>query len=186
MSDLKESPSQTAGPYVHIGCVPKFAGLTGMYGDVDPGSVMITDADAGEKITLTCTVFDGEGVPLKDAMIEIWQAGPEGAYGETAGFSNWGRGATDSETGLVRFETLKPGAVDGQAPHLLVWIVARGINLGLTTRIYFEDEADQNSNDPVFQLAGDRAVTLVAKKTDGGYSHDIYLQGDQETVFFDV
>ncbi len=186
MARLKESPSQTAGPYVHIGCVPGFAGLEGMYNGEDPGAVMITGTVAATPLTLTCMVIDGDGQPLKDAMVEIWQAGPEGAFGQTPNFTNWGRGATDSDTGLVQFETLRPGAVDGQAPHILVWITARGINLGLTTRIYFEDEAAQNARDAVYQLAGDRAATLVARKTQAGYHHDIRLQGDGETVFFDV
>lgn len=186
MAELKESPSQTAGPYVHIGCMPKVAGLKGMYGDKDSGEAMITGPVSAQKIALTFKVLDGSGEPLKDAMLEIWQAGPEGAFGETENFANWGRQPTDYDTGLVRFETVKPGAIGDQAPHILVWIVARGINLGLTTRLYFEDEAEQNKTDPVFQLAGARAATLVAKKTSDGYHHDIHLQGDLETVFFDV
>lgn len=186
MTAFKESPSQTAGPYVHIGCVPTFAGLRGIYGDHDPGAVMITDAVTAAPVSLTFTVRDGDGQPLRDAMIEIWQAGPEGAFGKTANFTNWGRAATAFDTGLVTFRTLKPGPVGNQAPHILVWIVARGINLGLTTRLYFPDEAAANSADPVFRLAGDRAPTLVAQQVTGGYHHEINLQGDQETVFFDV
>lgn len=186
MAELKESPSQTAGPYVHIGCMPKVAGLKGMYGDKDAGEAMITGPVGAPKIALTFKVLDGSGEPLKDAMLEIWQAGPEGAFGETENFANWGRQPTDYDTGLVRFETVKPGAIGDQAPHILVWIVARGINLGLTTRLYFEDEVEHNKTDPVFQLAGARAATLVAKKTSDGYHHDIHLQGDLETVFFDV
>lgn len=186
MADLKESPSQTAGPYVHIGCVPKFAGLVGMYDGQDLGEKMILGPVSATPIKLTCVIYDGEGQPLKDAMVELWQAGPEGAFGQTENFSNWGRGATDSETGWTQFETLKPGVVGDQAPHILVWITARGINLGLTTRIYFEDDASLHASDPIFSLAGDRAGTLVARKSDVGYHHDIFLQGEQETVFFDV
>ncbi len=184
MAALKESPSQTAGPYVHIGCVPTFAGLQGMYGGEDLGAKMITGAPQGTRITLTCHVIDGGGEPLKDAMVEIWQAGPDGRFGPTEGFSHWGRQPTDAETGKLVFETLKPGAVAGQAPHLLVWITARGINLGLTTRIYFPDE--DNSDDPVLSLAGDRRATLIAGGGNGTYHHDIHLQGARETVFFDV
>lgn len=184
MTDLKESPSQTAGPYVHIGCVPSFAGLTGMFDGSDLGTSMITGTPEGDPMTLSVRVLDGDAVPLKDAMIEIWQPGPEGAFSETPGFSNWGRQPTSGETGDARFATLRPGAPPGQAPHILVWIAARGINIGLTTRIYLPDE--DNSADPVFALAGVRASTLVAQKTDDGYSHIIHLQGPEETVFFDV
>lgn len=184
MADLKESPSQTAGPYVHIGCVPTFAGLEGMYGGHDLGSSMITGDVEGERITLSFLVIDAEGEPLKDAMVEIWQPGPDGSFGPTRGFSHWGRQPTDADTGEAAFETLKPGASGDQAPHVLVWIAARGINIALTTRVYFPDE--DNSRDSVFSLAGDRASTLVAEKRSGGYHHVIRLQGDSETVFFDV
>lgn len=183
MTDLKESASQTAGPYVHIGCVPSFAGLTDMYGGRDPGAKMITGDPAGERITLTGRVFDGAGAPVTDGLLEIWQAGPDGRF-DGAGFAGWGRQPTDAQTGAYTFETLKPGAVGNQAPHILIWIVARGINLGLTTRVYFPDEA--NDTDPVFSLAADRAATLLAQKTATGYHFDIHLQGPKETVFFDV
>lgn len=186
MPGCKESPSQTAGPYVHIGCVPSFASLKGMYGGKDLGAEMITGPVLETPIDLTLWIYDGEGEALKDAMVEIWQPGPDGHFGTTQHFSNWGRQPTAFETGLVRFTTLKPGASTDQAPHILLWIVARGINIGLTTRIYFDDEAERNARDPVFQLAGDRAETMVARMTNEGFHHDIFLQGDRETVFFDV
>lgn len=184
MAAFKESPSQTAGPYVHIGCVPSFAGLTGMYDGQDPGAVMITGNPEGTRMTLSMVVLDGEGAPLTDALIEIWQPGPDGGFGPTEGFSHWGRQATDAATGEAVFETLKPGAAGDQAPHLLVWIAARGINLALTTRIYFPDE--ENDGDAIYALAGARAGTMVAERTNTGYRHEIRLQGDKETVFFDV
>jgi protocatechuate 3,4-dioxygenase alpha subunit len=184
MAACKESPSQTAGPYVHIGCVPSFAGLRGMYGGRDLGAEMITGVPAGDPMTLTLKVLDGDGEALKDALVEIWQPGPDGGFGPTEGFSHWGRAAADAETGEVAFETLRPGAPEGQAPHVLVWIVARGINMGLTTRIYFPDT--DNTDDPVFALAGPRAETLVCEPSNNGYRHVIRLQGDAETVFFDV
>lgn len=180
---MKETPSQTAGPYVHIGCVPSFAGLSGVYGGQDPGAVMITGDVAGEAVCFTGAVYDGEGAPVTDALIEIWQAAPDGTFAPE-GFTSWGRQPSDAQTGTFRFETLKPGRVDGQSPHILIWIVARGIGLGLTTRAYFPDE--DNAADPVFALAGNRAQTLVAQRTKEGYHLDIYLQGPQETVFFDV
>lgn len=197
---FKESPSQTAGPYVHIGLTPTICGISGVY-DTDLGSTMVTGATRGERITLDLRVFDGAGSVLKDVLVEIWQADADGLYQSPAeprgaadpGFSGWGRAAADAETGILRFETVKPGAVpfpDGrlQAPHINVWIVARGINLGLNTRIYFADEAEANSADPVLARIEhrDRVATLVAKATDGGYAHDIYLQGPRETVFFDI
>ncbi|MDX8354002.1 protocatechuate 3,4-dioxygenase subunit alpha [Cognatiyoonia sp. IB215182] len=179
---LKESPSQTAGPYVHIGCAPKAAGLEprGMGEPLGENMVPV----GGERVTLDIKVFDGEGAPVKDALIEIWQAGPDGRYAPSSRFQNWGRQPSDLSTGVAQFKTLKPGASGDQAPHILVWIVARGINLGLTTRIYFPDE--DNSTDPVFALAGERAETLLAIQTDTGYAHTIRLQGENETVFFDV
>ena len=184
MDDLKESPSQTAGPYVHIGCVPSAAGLQGMYGGFDPGARMITGTPTGESLRLTMVIFDGAEEAVTDAMVEIWQAGPDGQYGTTGGFTAWGRQATDTTTGEVVFETLKPGAAAGQAPHIFVWIVARGINMGLQTRVYFPDE--DNTHDPVYLLARERAATLVAQRDVDGYRHVIHLQGDKETVFFDV
>ena len=184
MADFKESPSQTAGPYVHIGCVPTFAGLEGMYGGKDLGDTMITGNPAGERLTLTLRVIDGAGEPMTDAMIEAWQPGPDGTFDPIDGFSNWGRQPTHAETGEAVFETLMPGAPAGQAPHIFLWIAARGINMGLMTRVYFPE--NDNTADPVFALAGDRAATLVAEKTDSGYVHTIYVQGDKETVFFDV
>lgn len=184
MPDRKESPSQTAGPYVHIGCVPTFAGLSGMYGGADPGARMITGEPEGERIDVTFLIIDGQGEALRDAMIEIWQPGPDGDFGPTEGFCHWGRRPTSSDTGEATFTTLKPGRSGQQAPHILVWIAARGINLALTTRLYFPDE--DNDGDPVLRLAGARAPSLVAEKMPGGYRHVIHLQGTEETVFFDV
>ena len=191
---LRESPSQTAGPYVHIGLTPNFCGIPGVYAN-DLGITMIDDKTKGERITLEGRVIDGGGNPLKDALVEIWQADADGIYKTRAeqGFSGWGRSPADAETGIFRFETIKPGRVafpDGrlQAPHINVWIVARGINLGLNTRIYFEDEAEANAGDPVMARIEhrDRVPTLIAKGGAGKYSHDIHLQGPQETVFFDI
>lgn len=184
MDKLKESPSQTAGPYVHIGCVPRTAGLEQRSMGPQLGSVMVLDGKAGKPVTLDIVVEDGGGELVKDALIEIWQAGPDGSYGAIDGFAGWGRQGTDLETGVARFETLKPAGAQDQAPHILVWVAARGINLGLTTRIYFPDE--DNASDPVLALAGARAETLMATRIETGYAHVIRLQGPNETVFFDV
>jgi protocatechuate 3,4-dioxygenase alpha subunit len=149
---LKESPSQTAGPYVHIGLTPNFSGIAGVYHH-DLGGAMVNAKTKGERISVKMRVLDGTGTPLRDALIEIWQADAAGLYTspvETRGeadsnFFGWNRRATDMETGECVFETIKPGRVpfpDGRlmAPHITVWIVARGINLGLHTRMYFGDE----------------------------------------------
>ena len=197
---LKECPSQTAGPYVHIGCTPNFAGISGVY-DQDLGSVMVNDETLGERINVTGQIFDGAGKALPDGLVEIWQADAAGLYNspaETRGtadpnFTSWGRQPTDMETGLYRFETVKPGRVpfaDGrlQAPHITFLILARGINLGLNTRLYFADEEAANSEDPILQRFEhpDRINTLMATAENGEYRFDIYLQGENETVFFDI
>jgi protocatechuate 3,4-dioxygenase alpha subunit len=191
---LQETPSQTAGPYVHIGCTPNFAEMTGVY-DEDLGAKMKTGPVKGEKITITGHVIDGTGMAIRDAMIEIWQADADGSLPSTdSNFTGWGRCPTDMQTGAFHFDTIKPGQVpylDGQlqAPHITVWIVARGINIGLHTRLYFEDEAEVNDTDPILSRIEhqNRVPTLVAKKQeDGTYLFDIHLQGENETIFFDM
>lgn len=199
LSYLRESPSQTAGPYVHIGCMPNFSGIE-IYGG-DLGSSMKTGPVKGEEIIITGVVHDGMGTPVRDAMIEIWQADAQGLYNsasETRGqadpnFTGFGRSPGHPETGEFRFETVKPGRVpypDGrlQAPHATLWIAARGINTGLQTRLYFDDEADANAVDPVLSRIEHRSrvTTLLAKKQGAGaYRFDIHLQGPDETIFFD-
>ncbi|MEL6450077.1 MAG: protocatechuate 3,4-dioxygenase subunit alpha [Pseudomonadota bacterium] len=197
---LRESPSQTAGPYVHIGCTPAQCGI-----DVYPhdlGAVMKTGPVQGQEITLTGTVYDGTGTPLRDALVEIWQADAAGLYpsaNEARGaadpnFTGWGRSAGDAETGAFVFDTVKPGQVpyrDGrmQAPHITLWIVARGINLGLHTRAYFADEAAANAVDPILTRIEhqNRLPTLLAEATGPGtYRFDVHLQGPHETIFFDI
>ncbi|MDA4844518.1 protocatechuate 3,4-dioxygenase subunit alpha [Hoeflea poritis] len=200
LNRLKESPSQTAGPYVHIGCVPNFLGIEGVF-DSDLGKTMVNDETRGQRIAITGRVIDGTGTPLKDALLEIWQADSNGLYNspsETRGgadpnFAGWGRQPTDLKSGVFRFDTIKPGRVpftDGrmQAPHVNFWIVARGINLGLNTRMYFADEAEANAEDPVLARIEHRVrvQTLLAEPTDDGYRFDIHLQGDNETIFFDI
>jgi protocatechuate 3,4-dioxygenase, alpha subunit len=186
---LKESASQTAGPYVHIGLTPNFSGISGVY-PVDLGSKMLSPKTKGEHITVTGRVFDGGGLALKDALIEIWQADTSGQY-NSKNFLGWGRCATDMESGVFKFETIKPGSVPQQngatqSPHITFWIVARGINLGLNTRMYFADE--DNSNDPVLKRIEhkERIKTLLATCNGNTYTFDIHLQGEQETVFFDI
>ncbi len=186
MAKLKETPSQTAGPFVHIGTLPEIAGLQA--GPMPRNQLARADTLV-ERIRIRGTVIDGAGEPVKDAMIEIWQADANGQFGGNA-FLGGGRAATDFQSGEYAFETIKPGPTpfhDGrlQAPHISVAIFARGINVHLQTRMYFPDEA-ANEADPVLQLASDRKSTLIAHaEANGGYRFDIRLQGDGETVFFD-
>ena len=204
MDDLvgrwKESPSQTAGPYVHIGCVPGFAGISSTEGDL--GSVMKNGPVNGRNIKIVGTVFDGDNAPLLDAVVEIWQADANGLFNsanETRGeadpnFTGWGRSPIDPDTGEYSFDTLKPGCVPWhdsrmQAPHISFWIVARGINIGLQTRLYFPDEAEANAVDPILCSIKDqgRASTMIAQDEGGGvFRFNIRLQGEGETVFLDI
>lgn len=190
-----ETPSQTAGPYVHIGCIPTFAGLGGIYPE-DLGGSPIRDGAKGRIITIRGSVYDGTGWAMRDALLESWQADAAGLYpgqdGADANVSGFCRFAADGATGEFTLKTVKPGSVpmhDGrqQAPHISLWIVARGINIGLSTRIYFEDE--DNSADPILSRIEQRprVDTLIAKP-DGAdaYRFDIRLQGAGETVFLDM
>ena len=201
---LRETASQTAGPYVHIGLAPKAAGFDIFASDFGP--VLATPETQGERITIEGRVFDGSGTPVRDVLLEIWQANAQGRYAHAAdrsgkaldtAFRGWGRACSDFDTGVWSFETIKPGAVTGRhgvamAPHVNLWIVARGINIGLNTRMYFDDEAKANAEDPVLGLVEweVRRRTLIGKREqrDGKtvYRFDIHLQGDDETVFFDV
>ncbi len=199
---LRETPSQTAGPYVHIGLAPGAAGFD-IY-DRELGWDIAGPNAAGERIRIEGLVFDGMGSPIKDVLLETWQANADGHYAHPdggglveEGFCGWGRVITDFETGEWGFDTIKPGAVtDAQgrvhAPHITLWMVARGINIGLNTRLYFEDEAEANAADPVLNLIEweSRRPTLIASRQERDdkpvYRFDIRIQGDGETVFFDI
>lgn len=202
---LHETPSQTAGPYVHIGLIPHQAGFD-IY-ERPFSNVLVSPETRGERITIEGRVFDGSGSSCRDILLEIWQANAAGKYNHPAdaqdkpldpSFRGWGRTGTDFETGLWRFETIKPGRVVGRhgkgtmAPHASLWLVARGINIGLNTRIYFDDEAEANAEDPVLRIVEqpERRETLIARRERRGegtvYVFDIHLQGPRETVFFDV
>jgi protocatechuate 3,4-dioxygenase alpha subunit len=141
-------------------------------------------------VTVEGRALDGEGQPVGDAVIEIWQADPRGQYGDAA-FLGFGRVPTDA-TGAFRFTTVKPGRVPGpdgspQAPHLLIAIFARGLLKHAVTRMYFPDEPG-NVADPVLTLVpAARRPTLVARDQGAGMlAWNIVLQGRDETVFFDV
>ncbi|MEM9798229.1 MAG: protocatechuate 3,4-dioxygenase subunit alpha [Pseudomonadota bacterium] len=184
---MKETASQTAGPYLHIGLLPNVAGLP-MYNGTDPGAALVTGPTDAARITLTLRIFDGAGDAVTDAMVEIWQADGAGHIpSQDADFTGWGRATADPETGLIRFETVKPGPVAGQAPHVTLWIAARGINLALHTRAYFAGDDGQDT-DPVLSRIDPpaRRETLMARQDGDTWHLDIRLQGDAETVFLDI
>ncbi len=224
---LRETASQTAGPYVHIGLAPGAAGFHLF--ETELGTDIAGPNAAGERIRVEGIVYDGSGTPVKDVLIEVWQANAAGIYAHAEdpgsgeieeGFRGWGRIISDFDTGVWSFETVKPGSVPGRAPmgaprpasqeeqadahgrghqglrpmapHLNLWIVARGINIGLNTRMYFGDEEAANGKDPVLHLIeqSDRRKTLIAAREmrhgKPVYRFDIRLQGDGETVFFDI
>ena len=204
-TDMKETPSQTAGPYVHIGMDTDVAGLEPIF--AAPLSPAIAGPEAnGKRIRVSGTVFDGRGEPMRDAVVEIWQADAHGIYNAPSdpnrddvdpAVHGWGRVSCDLTTGRFTFDTIKPGpvaAADGatMAPHLNLWIVARGINVGLSTRLYFPEDIDAQGADPVLaRVEEQRRSTLIAKAagTENGaatYMFDIRVQGDAETVFFDA
>jgi protocatechuate 3,4-dioxygenase alpha subunit len=192
-----QTPSQTVGPYFAYA-------LTGpQYGYPHDGIAserLADDSVPGERIRIEGTVLDGAGAAVSDAMIEIWQADPEGRYahpadprGSNSGFRGFGRfgTGTDPENRFV-FHTIKPGSVDGlQAPHIGVVVFMRGMLSHAYTRLYFSDEAAANAQDPVLlAVPEERRATLIAAREDTGagplYRFDIVMQGESETVFFDV
>lgn len=195
LDTLVESASQTAGPYVHIGLMPTYAGNAGYY-DEEIGVSPIEEGCDGEIIEITGSVYDGTGWAMRDALIESWQPDAKGVFpgqeGADPKVSGHCRFAADADTGEFTLRTVKPGKVKGRggvvsAPHISLWVVARGINIGLQTRIYFEDE--DNSSDPLLARVEQRprVETLIAKKTgEGKYRFDIRLQGEGETVFLDI
>jgi protocatechuate 3,4-dioxygenase alpha subunit len=204
MSDI--TPSQTVGPFFAYGLTPEGRchwDPDGTYGWKETvGADLITPDATGEKIHIEGRVLDGDGQPINDAMIEIWQADAQGRYaspGDTRArpntkFKGFGRSATDKD-GVYSFDTIKPGAVPGpggkmQAPHIVVAIFSRGMLRQIYTRLYFSD-AGANASDPILALVPqERRGTLIAhKQADAGrtnYRFDIRVQGEDETVFFEI
>lgn len=180
---LVATPWQTVGPFYAIG-------LTW------PGAEDLAPGQAGA-IEIAGQVLDGDGAPVPDAVLELWQADPEGRYPHPAdrrnaavapGFTGFGRCGTES--GGFRFRTLKPGRVPGpegglQAPHILVGLLARGLLRRVATRLYFADEAANAEDAVLAQVPAARRHTLLARPEGGGrYRWDLRLQGPEETVFF--
>jgi len=194
-----QTPSQTVGPFFHYGLTWK--GGADLVGDTDIGAraelfppehyLLATPRKrgdiAGTVIELHGRVLDGDGRPVPDAMIEIWQADAAGQYAAHGpdGFIGFGRSST-GEDGTFRFRTIKPGAVAGQAPHIAIGVFGRGLLKRLVTRAYFAG-APENAADPILALVPEaRRATLMAQGADPLWHLDIVLQGDAETVFFDV
>ena len=186
---LEQTPSQTIGPFFSYGLF--FGGE----------HILVNDRTRGERIVLTGTLLDGDGEPVTDGMVEIWQADANGFFnhphdpnqgGADANFRGFGRSQT-IDRGTFRFETIKPGSIAGAtaaAPYVNVRIFARGLLIHLVTRIYFDDEA-ANDADPVLSTLDDaRRTTILARRIASAqipiYRLDIRLQGEGETVFFDV
>ncbi|MBA4850266.1 protocatechuate 3,4-dioxygenase subunit alpha [Emticicia sp. BO119] len=174
---MRQTPSQTVGPYFAYGLTPEqylydFKSLV--------GNEMVSPLDHDRAITIVGKVFDGQGVVISDAMIEIWQND-----GQNQLFGRFGTG-TDAESRFI-FHTIKPASVNGQAPYLSVIIFMRGQQIHSYTRIYFSDETDLNTKDAVLSLVPeDRRDTLIAKNKGNIYEFNIYMQGENETVFFDI
>jgi len=195
---LPETPSQTAGPYVHIGLALAAAGNPTR--DQEIWNQLAKPGAPGEHIILIGNVYDGNGHLVRDSFLEFWQANHEGVYDSAFDlekpFNGFGRTATTFDAGDWTLHTIKPGVVKNaggvpMAPHINVTLFARGINIHLQTRLYFDDETQANAADPVLNLIEQpqRRETLVAKRceVDGkpAYRFDIRIQGEGETVFFD-
>ena len=174
---MKQTPSQTVGPYFAYGLTPEqylydFKALV--------GNEMVSPLDHPDCIRISGKVYDGEGQLIPDAMIEIWQND-----GEKKLFGRFGTG-TDPQNRFI-FYTIKPKPLNGQAPFLSVIVFMRGQLIHSYTRLYFEDENELNATDEVLNLVPeDRRHTIIAKKTHDGYELDIHMQGEKETVFFDL
>jgi len=195
---LKQTPSQTVGPFFAYGLTPEQYG----YGFLSSlaSSDMVDWESEVDRIRIEGRVLDGAGETVPDAMIEIWQADKQGRYahpadnrGSNSNFKGFGRCGTGTDpANRFVFRTMKPGSIDGkQAPHLNVIVFMRGMLLHTFTRIYFSDEAKLNATDPVLcSVPSDRRGTLIATRQTGSdapvYIYDIHMQGEHETVFFDA
>jgi len=186
---LQTTASQTVGPYLHIG-------LTWLVTDS-----LVAPGVAGDPVTLEGRITDGDGSPVTDALVEIWQANANGRYAHPedtrdlvleSSWKGFGRVPTD-EHGMFRFTTIKPGRVPGadgklQAPHINVLILMRGMLKQLNTRVYFPNDP-ANADDAVLQsVPAPRRNTLIAQPVagkPGALTWDVRLQGEGETVFFE-
>ncbi len=188
---LVQTASQTVGPFFHKALIR------------DDWNILVTDATVGQRIIVEGRILDGDGQPVPDAMVEIWQANAAGRYNHPDDmqekaldphFLGFGRCPTDAE-GYFRFRTVLPGPVEGrenrpQAPHISLSVFARGLLNRLVTRLYFPDEPLNESDTLLASMPADRRATLVAKLTrhdpEPVFRFDIHLQGEHETVFLDI
>ena len=182
---LTQTGSQTVGPFFHYGLI--FGGE----------NILVNENTKGQRILIEGTVFDGDGVPIPDAMVEIWQPDAQGFFNHPAdpnqaqadgNFRGFGRADTVND-GRYSFKTVKPGALTrGAAPFVNVRIFSRGMLIHAVTRIYFGDESATASDPLLASIAAERCATLIANREEFGdlpcYRFDIHLQGAGETVFF--
>ena len=186
---LDETPFQTAGPFLHIGCMPNKIKINNLY-ESDLGEIPFKNKHDSKMITVKGSVFDGNGIALDDVMLESWQSDENGQFLEGNGFARF---IPDNLTKKFKLITVKPGQIENldginQSPHICLSISSRGLNMILNTRIYFED--DDLINDPILSTIKNNKGnidSLVAKKIKKNvYVFDIFLQGDKETVFFNL
>ncbi len=186
---LDETPFQTAGPFLHIGCMPNKIKINNLY-ESDLGQTPFQNKNDAKMITVEGSVFDGNGIALDDVMLETWQSDENGQFLEDNGFARF---IPDNLTKKFKLFTVKPGQVENldgkiQSPHICLSISSRGLNMTLNTRIYFED--DDLINDPILSMIKNNkgnidslAAKMIKKNV---YAFDVFLQGDKETVFFDI
>ncbi|MDE0918494.1 MAG: protocatechuate 3,4-dioxygenase subunit alpha [Arenicellales bacterium] len=200
-----ETSSQTVGPFVHIGLYPTVSGILARSRTY--GNQLATTQAYGQRVRVEGRIIDGNGETVRDALLEFWQADGHGRYAHPAdpqaesadvGLSGFGRSVTDPDTGTWTLESIKPGAVRDlnqrpMAPHINLALFARGLNIHLHSRIYFDDEVKANAVDPVLQqcVPALRRQTLIARRKETTqdpcvYRFDMVLQGKNETVFFDL
>lgn len=184
-NSLPQTASQTVGPYFRIGLI---------YGE--PQNILVNEETIGQRIRLTGTVYDRDGAPVPDAILEIWQPDANGIFNHRADprqaeadphFRGFGR-AENRDGGIYEFHTIKPGGRDGAAPYINVYVFARGMLIHALTRAYFDDEPGNETDAVLSGIDPDRRQTLIATRQDGAepatYHLDIHLQGADETVFF--
>ena len=187
MNPLHQTPSQTVGPFLNIGLI---------HGEKQ--NILVNEHTAGKHIRLTGIVYDGNGNPIEDALLEIWQADANGTYPHPADprhseadshFRGFGR-AQNEDGGSYEFHTIKPGGRDGHAPFINLHLFARGMLLHVQTRIYFADEPATATDPVLLSVPAERRLTLLARLEEESeiplYRFDIHMQGEQETVFFEL
>jgi protocatechuate 3,4-dioxygenase, alpha subunit len=188
MNKIDLTPSQTVGPFFAYGITAEQYGYG--YTQIATNKLIRDEEVKGDRIQITGRVIDGGGDPIPDAVIEIWQSDNTGSY-SNASFQGFGRvGTGTSQDNSFEFETIKPGSMRNEAPHINVIVLMRGLLTHAFTRIYFSDEAEANQQDPVLNsIAIERRKTLIAQKVQGSnsvrYRFDIHMQGENETVFFE-